>query len=61
MVATLGALPSPLMLIVAVLHLALIQWEVRREERYLVLLHGAAYADYMRRVGRFVPRIRRWK
>ena len=61
MLATLCALPSPLMLVVTALHLALMQWEVRREERYLVLLHGAAYADYMRRVGRFVPRIGRWK
>ncbi len=58
MLTTLAALPSPMMLLVAVLHLALIQSEVRREERYLVLLHGPAYADYMQRVGRFVPRIR---
>jgi len=61
MLATLAALPSLLMLVIAVLHLALMQWEVRREERYLMLLHGAAYADYMQRVGRFVPRVIRWR
>lgn len=58
--ATLGALPSPAMLVVTVLHLVLLQWEVRREEKYLVALHGRAYADYIRRVGRFVPRITSW-
>ena len=57
MVAALAALPSPLMLVLAALHLALMQWEVRREEKYLVLLHGPAYADYMQKVGRFLPRL----
>ncbi len=61
MLAALCALPSPVMLVVAALHVTLMQWEVRREERYLVLLHGQAYADYMERVGRFVPRIGRWR
>jgi protein-S-isoprenylcysteine O-methyltransferase Ste14 len=64
MLASLAALPSPLMLVIAVLHLVLMQWEVRREDHYLVQLHGPAYADYMQRVGRFVPRIwgaGRWK
>ena len=54
---TLAALPSPLMLIIAVIHMILMQWEVRREDKYLVALHGPAYADYMKKVGRFVPRI----
>jgi len=61
MLAALAALPSPALLVVAVVHVALMQWEVRREERYLVALHGPAYGDYMRQVGRFWPRIRRWK
>jgi protein-S-isoprenylcysteine O-methyltransferase Ste14 len=60
MLAAFAAWPSPLMLVVAVLHLILMQWEVRREEKYLVQLHGPAYADYMKQVGRFVPRIGRW-
>jgi protein-S-isoprenylcysteine O-methyltransferase Ste14 len=61
MIAALCALPSPLMLVITVLHLALMQWEVRREEKYLVQLHGPSYGDYMRKVGRFVPRITRWR
>jgi protein-S-isoprenylcysteine O-methyltransferase Ste14 len=56
MLATMAAVPSPLMLLVGILHLALLQWEVRREERYLVALHGRAYGDYQARVGRFFPR-----
>jgi protein-S-isoprenylcysteine O-methyltransferase Ste14 len=55
--SALAAWPSPVMFGVAVLHLLFMQWEVRREEKYLVQLHGPAYADYMRRVGRFVPKI----
>jgi protein-S-isoprenylcysteine O-methyltransferase Ste14 len=55
--ATLAALPSPVMLAVTVVHVGLMQWEVRREEKYLVQLHGPAYAEYMKRVGRFLPRI----
>jgi protein-S-isoprenylcysteine O-methyltransferase Ste14 len=58
---TLGALPSPLMLLVTIIHMTLMQWEVRREDYYLVQLHGPAYAQYMQQVGRFVPRIGRWK
>jgi protein-S-isoprenylcysteine O-methyltransferase Ste14 len=57
---TLAALPSPIMLLITLIHMTLMQWEVRREEHYLVQLHGPAYANYMQRVGRFVPRIGRW-
>lgn len=55
MLATMAALPSPIMLVIGVLHLLLLQWEVRREERYLVALHGQAYRDYQSNVGRFFP------
>lgn len=55
MLATVAAVPSPLMLAVGLVHLLLLQWEARREERYLVQHHGEAYADYRRRVGAFVP------
>ena len=35
---------------------------MRREDKYLVATRtGAAYEDYIKNVGRFVPRIRRWK
>jgi protein-S-isoprenylcysteine O-methyltransferase Ste14 len=50
-----------MMLVLAALHVALMQWEVRREERFLVALHGPGYAEYMQRVGRFLPRMTRWK
>jgi protein-S-isoprenylcysteine O-methyltransferase Ste14 len=55
MLATLAVVPSPLMLAVGLVHLLLLQWEARREEHYLVAQHGEAYADYRRRVGRFIP------
>ncbi len=56
MLATMAAIPSPLMLVVGIIHLALLQWEARREERHLVVHHGPAYEEYCRRVGRFMPR-----
>ena len=54
--STLAALPSPFMLLITVIHMILMQWEVRREDKYLVALHGPAYGDYIKRVGRFLPR-----
>jgi protein-S-isoprenylcysteine O-methyltransferase Ste14 len=56
MVATVLVVPAPAMIVVALVHLSFLQWEARREERHLVGVHGAPYAAYMRRVGRFVPR-----
>jgi protein-S-isoprenylcysteine O-methyltransferase Ste14 len=44
------------MIVVAAIHLLLLQWEARREEKHLVTVHGPEYAAYMRRVGRFTPR-----
>jgi len=38
------------------IHLTFLQWEARREERYLVQLHGADYGSYLSHVGRFVPK-----
>jgi protein-S-isoprenylcysteine O-methyltransferase Ste14 len=55
MLMTLAIVPSPLMLITAACHMLLLQWEARREEKYLVALHGEAYESYMKRVGRFLP------
>lgn len=56
MLATLVAAPSPALGIAAFIHLLFLQWEARREERYLIQTHGATYEDYMRHVGRFTPR-----
>jgi protein-S-isoprenylcysteine O-methyltransferase Ste14 len=56
MLATLVILPSPLMLAVGLAHLVLLQWEARREEKYLTLHHGELYRRYCSKVGGFVPR-----
>jgi protein-S-isoprenylcysteine O-methyltransferase Ste14 len=48
--------PSPLMIIIALLHVMLLQWEVRREEGYLRSVHGPTYEAYLENVGRFLPR-----
>jgi protein-S-isoprenylcysteine O-methyltransferase Ste14 len=56
MLATVAAQPSPLMIAVAVVHLILLQLEARREERYLLNIHGPAYGEYCARVGRFLPK-----
>lgn len=56
MVATVAALPSPAMLAAGTIHVGLLLWESAREERYLAGVHGPAYEDYRRRVGRILPR-----
>lgn len=50
------ACASPLMLLVAALHLLLLVFEARREEAHLLRLHGPAYEEYRRHTGRFLPR-----
>ena len=56
MLASVTAVPAPLMIVVALIHLSFLQWEARREERYLVQLHGENYGTYLSNVGRFVPK-----
>jgi protein-S-isoprenylcysteine O-methyltransferase Ste14 len=56
MLMTILIVPSPAMLLVGVLHILFMQWEVRREDRYLCSVHGDAYAAYQRKVGRFFPK-----
>jgi len=48
--------PLPLMLVVGLIHVLFMQWEVRREERYLLSQHGDAYRGYLENVGRFIPK-----
>lgn len=55
MIATAAAIPSPLMLCAAALHLLLLHWEARREEAHLSRVHGPAYKAYCGRVRRFLP------
>ena len=57
MLATVAVVPAPAMILVAAVHLLFLQWEARREERHLVSVHGPEYAAYMKRVGRFAPRM----
>jgi len=56
LLASMALLPSPLMLVSCLLMLTFLQWEARREEKYLVVHHGEAYVGYCRRTGGFLPR-----
>jgi len=58
MLCTMLIVPTPLMLIAGVLHITFLVWEARREEQYLVQVHGDPYARYLQQVGRFIPRPR---
>jgi protein-S-isoprenylcysteine O-methyltransferase Ste14 len=61
LLATLGAcvlLPNAIMLVGGALLFVAIELQVRRvEEPYLERVHGDAYRDYARRVGRFLPKL----
>ena len=45
------------MLVVGLVHLVLMIIKARNEERHLLAVHGDAYARYVARTGRFVPRL----
>lgn len=55
-VCTMVTVPSPLLIAAGLVVLGFLQWEAHREEKYLVMHHGAAYETYCRLVGRFVPK-----
>jgi protein-S-isoprenylcysteine O-methyltransferase Ste14 len=57
MLASIAALPSLLMIVTGFVHIVLLQWEARREERYMTQVHWQAYVDYCANVWRFVPRL----
>lgn len=57
MLSSIAAVPAPLLIGVAGIHLLLLQWEARREERFLANLHGQPYQQYLGRVGRFTPKL----
>lgn len=59
MLATLCVVPTLPFLGLALVHLALMVTKARNEERYLADLHGADYAAYVARTGRFFPRLAR--
>ena len=56
MLGTLATTPTLTMLVIAIVHIACLQFEARREEAYLLTKHGDSYATYSQRVGRFFPR-----
>jgi protein-S-isoprenylcysteine O-methyltransferase Ste14 len=56
MVCSAVVLPTLPMLVLAAIHLALVTVKARNEERHLLATHGDAYAHYVARTGRFVPR-----
>ncbi len=57
MIGAVLVIPSPLILLLAVIHLTCLQWEARREERHMLATTGDQYAVYRARVGRFLPRL----
>jgi len=44
------------MLVVAIVHLVLVQLKARNEENHLLTVHGDAYRRYLARTGRFFPK-----
>ena len=50
-------IPTLPMLIVAAVNVVLVNLKARNEERHLLATHGDTYARYLRRTGRFVPRL----
>jgi protein-S-isoprenylcysteine O-methyltransferase Ste14 len=56
MLCTAIIVATPLMALIALLHIALMQVKARYEERHMLKMHGDAYARYLLRTGRFVPR-----
>jgi protein-S-isoprenylcysteine O-methyltransferase Ste14 len=56
MIASLVVVPNPIMVVIAVVHLTLLHWEARREEKHLLTIHGDEYTRYLAHTGRFIPR-----
>jgi protein-S-isoprenylcysteine O-methyltransferase Ste14 len=48
---------TPLMAAIAVAHIAVMVIKARNEERHMLKMHGDAYARYLCRTGRFIPRL----
>ena len=56
MLCSAAIVPTTPMLLIAAAHVVLMNVKARNEERHLLQVHGDAYAQYLRRTGRFVPR-----
>ena len=59
MLCTVVVAPTVPVAVMAAVHIALMNVKARNEERFLVGAHGAAYDEYCRRTGRFLPRVGR--
>jgi protein-S-isoprenylcysteine O-methyltransferase Ste14 len=55
MIATAIVLPTLAMIVIAVVHVVLMNVKARSEEAHLARMHGDAYARYVERTGRFLP------
>lgn len=58
MACTMLAVPTGLMVAVGIVHIVMMVTKAHNEERHLLDKHGAAYAAYLARTGRFLPRFR---
>jgi len=58
MVCSVLIAPTPIMLLLAIVHITLMHLKARNEEVFLLNVHGDSYRDYVRKTGRFLPRFR---
>ena len=56
MICSAIVVPTVPMLVVAIVHLVLVQLKARNEEKHLLTVHGDAYRRYLARTGRFFPK-----
>jgi len=56
MLGSVLTIPSIVMIVIGGVHIAFLQWEASREEKYLLQTHGDAYGRYRSQVGRMIPR-----
>lgn len=57
MLCSLAIAPTAPMALIAAAHIVLMNVKARNEERHLLGVHGDTYAQYLRRTGRFFPRL----
>jgi protein-S-isoprenylcysteine O-methyltransferase Ste14 len=58
MVSSALVVPTAPMIVIAAIHLTLMNLKARNEEHHLSTVHGEAYRRYVARTGRFFPRLR---
>ena len=56
MLCTAVIVPTVPMVVIAVVHVTLMNLKARNEERHMLATHGESYAQYVGRTGRFWPR-----